>query len=173
MTHSDVSLQIRAIEPSEWPALARMYETFEPKRASFGLPPLHHPEEWLTEIRTTSHNVVVIFNGQIVGHGMICTGGRGKFTTSDGEFAVFIHQDFRRMGLGRKLLEILVAEARRLGVRLLWGVEETDNEALFHLTGALGFGGGRQEGMVYLRLAPEGVAEGMQERRMKERRHVA
>lgn len=171
MTETSVSLQIRPIEPGEWPALVRMYETFEPKRASFGLPPLH-PEEWLTEIRSTSHNLVVIFNGEIVGHGMICQGGRGRFTTSDGEFALFIHQDFRGKGLGRKLLEALIAEARRLGVRLLWGVEETDNEPLFRLTEALGFGGGRYEGMVYLRLAPEGVVASLKERRVKERRRA-
>ncbi len=171
MTDTSVSYQVRAIEPGEWPALAHMYETFEPKRASFGVPPVSHPEDWLAEIAATCQSLVVISNGQIVGHGMICKSGR------DAEFALYIHQDFRGRGLGRKLLEALIAEARRLNVHVLWGVEEAENDPLFHLTEELGFGGGAHEGMIFLRLAEDErgdrVVDSLRERRIKDRRHAA
>jgi GNAT superfamily N-acetyltransferase len=155
MTSSTCSYQIRTIEPTEWPALARMYETFEPKRVFFGLPPLHHSEDWLARISATCQNLVVIVNGQFAGHGVICKEGH------DAEFAIFIHQGYRRMGLGRKLLGAIIAEARRLEVRLLWGDAGGDNQAMFHLTDALGFS--RDNGVVYLRLGEREV-EGTKER---------
>jgi hypothetical protein len=85
MTPSTGSYQIRNIEPTDWPALARMYETFEPKCVFFGLPPLHDSEDWLAGISATCQNLVVIVNGQLAGHGVICKGG------PDAEFAMFIH----------------------------------------------------------------------------------
>jgi acetyltransferase len=56
-----------------------------------------------------------------------------------GEVAVFVHQDFRSCGLGRQLLEALIREARRMGLRRVWGMTELDNVPMLRLARSLGF----------------------------------
>ena len=42
---------LRPATDDDWQPLVRMYESFEPKRAALGLPPLDNQGEWLTEIK--------------------------------------------------------------------------------------------------------------------------
>lgn len=61
---------------------------------------------------------------------------------SDGaqaEFALLVHQDCARTGLGRALLQALVDHARRSGIGLVWGQVLAENQAMLGLAQALGF----------------------------------
>lgn len=55
------------------------------------------------------------------------------------EFALLVHQDCARIGLGKQLLSALVEHARRTGVGMVWGVVLHDNHAMLGLADALGF----------------------------------
>jgi phosphinothricin acetyltransferase len=55
------------------------------------------------------------------------------------EVAVFVHQDHRGRGLGKVLLNALVEEARRLGLRHVWGTTNWENVPMLRLAHSLGF----------------------------------
>jgi GNAT superfamily N-acetyltransferase len=59
--------------------------------------------------------------------------------TADHEFALVVHQDFRRRGLGELLLRRLVAHALDHGVRRLHGDVVRDNLAMLTLSARVGF----------------------------------
>lgn len=55
------------------------------------------------------------------------------------EFALVIADDWQGRGLGRRLLELLVGEARSRGLRRLHGETLSDNSAMIGLARRLGF----------------------------------
>ena len=126
------AVEVRRSTPADRQALVEMYLGFEPKGAAFGLPPRKEPETWLDHL-TPYPNFVAWVDGRVVGHSVLCP------EDDLGEVAVFVHQDHRRRGLGKKLLRELVQEARRLGLRRIWGMTETDNLPMLRLAFSLGF----------------------------------
>jgi ribosomal protein S18 acetylase RimI-like enzyme len=94
---------LRKFDPVDFDRLVKLYVGFEPKGAFQGLPPLTLPrlKSWLRELRLAGDEQFVIdIGGRIVGHSMLCR-SEGK---AEAEFAIFVHQDFRALGLGKKLL---------------------------------------------------------------------
>lgn len=55
------------------------------------------------------------------------------------EFALLVHQDRVRHGLGRHLLMQLIEQARRHGVESVWGVVLAENRGMLGLAHSLGF----------------------------------
>ena len=55
------------------------------------------------------------------------------------EFAVLVRSDLKGQGLGTLLMRKLIRYCRERGTRELWGDVMADNEAMLHLTKALGF----------------------------------
>ena len=125
-------LDLRRATPVDRDALIAMYLSFEPKGASFGLPPRKEPEHWLDGLRACP-NFIMTAAGRIAGHAVLC--GEGE----SAEVAVFVHQDFRGRGLGKQLLRALVEEAQRLNLRRVWGMSELDNVPMLRLARSLGF----------------------------------
>lgn len=123
---------IRLATPGDRDELLSMYESFEPRPASLGLPPRVHVDEWLDRL-ASSPNFLAFADQKLVGHGILCPDG------SSAEVAVFIHQDFRSKGVGRRLLETLIGEARRMGMRSVWGMTQLDNVPMLRLARAIGF----------------------------------
>ena len=124
-----------------------MYLDFEPKGAFLGLPPRKEPQAWLDRLANWP-NFVVLVEERIVGHSVLCWQG------DLGEVAVFVHQDYRGTGLGKRLLTEVINEARRRGLRRVWGTTETDNIPMLRLAFSLGFSPGEDAGEFYLDLAP-------------------
>ncbi len=139
------SIEVRRATPADREALVAMYLSFEPKGASLGLPPRKEPQGWLDGLATRP-NFVICVDGRIVGHGVICP------EDSSGEVAVFIHQDYRGRGLGKRLLGQLISEARRVGLRRVWGITEYDNVPMLRLAYSLGFVRGSDPREFYLDL---------------------
>jgi len=124
--------ELRRATPADMAALAAMYESFEPKGAAMGLPPRANPERWLADV-SIFPNFVISTEGRIVGHGLVCPDG------DTAEVAVFVHQSQRSRGLGKWLLSTLVDEARRLGLRRVWGTTDLENVPMLRLAHSLGF----------------------------------
>ncbi len=126
-------------------ALDEMYVSFEPKGASLGLPPRGDPAAWVHSLQD-SPNFLVEVDGRIVGHSVLCPEG------DSGEVAVFVHQDFRGKGLGKMLLGEVLTEAKRLGLKRVWGITEPDNVAMLRLAHSLGFRSGNDLSEFHLNL---------------------
>jgi L-amino acid N-acyltransferase YncA len=141
-------LLLRPAEAQDREAILAMYEKFEPKGASLGLPPRYDLEGWLARL-AGYYNLVAELDGRVIGHGVLC-GDNGS-----AEVAVFIHQEFRGAGLGRRLLSALVREASRAGFHRVWGVTEYDNIPMLRLARSLGFVRGEDAGEFYLDFAAE------------------
>ncbi len=134
-TMTVVSFEAHRVTPADRESLLAMYEEFDPKGAYLGLPPRLNPGRWLDTL-SKYPNFIVRAEGRVVGHGVLAPCG------SAGEVAVFVHQDYRRRGLGKLLLGEIVREAVRLGLEHVWGTTEPDNVAMLRLAYALGFSPG-------------------------------
>lgn len=124
--------QLRRATPADRTPLVEFYRRFEPKGASLGLPPHKEPERWLATLAAFP-NFLIFVKGRIVAHAVLCP------DADAGEVAVFVGQEHRGRGLGRCLLSELVEEARRLGLRRIWGLTEFDNIPMRRLARSLGF----------------------------------
>ncbi len=114
--------------------LELFYDAFQPKGSALGLPPLA-PEavrEWLDSIQAYP-GFVMRLGERIVGHALLCP------ETYTGEVAVFVDQEFRGRGIGKRLLLALIAEAVDMDLRRIWGITEPDNVPMLRLAHACGF----------------------------------
>jgi RimJ/RimL family protein N-acetyltransferase len=130
---------MRRMAPNELPTLRAMYEEFEPKGKFQGLPPTTTSQlgEWLhqLEIEHTEHFVIDV-DGAIVGHAMLCPGPR----TNEAEFAIFVHQDFRALGLGKALTRgALNYGCKTMLLDRVWLSVQGANPCALHLFEAVGF----------------------------------
>ncbi len=139
------SFELRRLSPPDRDALVAMYESFEPKGASLGLPPRKELQKWLDRLAGYP-NFIAFLEDRAVGHAVLCPEG------ATGEVAVFVHQDYRGLGLGKRLLSEAISEARRLGLWRVWGTTETDNVPMLRLAFSLGFVPGKEAGEFYLDL---------------------
>jgi L-amino acid N-acyltransferase YncA len=140
-----VAFELRVGTPADRSALLEMYESFEPKASAMGLPPRYGIQQWLESLQKFT-NLLIWADHQVVGHGILCP------QDDSAEVAVFIHQDFRSRGLGKLLLSELVKEARRMGLRRVWGITELDNVPMLRLARSLGFVSGDDPREFYLDL---------------------
>jgi len=144
-TNTVVAAAIRLAVAEDREALRAMYQTFEPRPASLGLPPRVKIDEWLDRL-ASSVNFLALVEGKLVGHAVLCP------ENGTGEVAVFVHQDYRGQGIGRRLLTSLVEEGRRLGLRRVWGMTELDNVPMLALAHAVGFVADADPGMFHMNL---------------------
>ena len=74
--------------------------------------------------------------------------GRAVHDDEGAEFALLVGDASKRLGLGRRLVEALIATARARGVRTLHGTTLSTNVAMLGLARSLGFGTRREIGDV-------------------------
>lgn len=77
--------------------------------------------------------------GQVAGYASY-----GDWRAFDGyrftvEHSVYVHREFRGLGLGRKLMQELIGQATSNGVHVMIAAIESENEASIALHSALGF----------------------------------
>jgi RimJ/RimL family protein N-acetyltransferase len=118
------SFLIRPFTPADRAALERMYTSFEPKRSAHGLPPVGegHRNRWLSRVLLEGRHLLVEVEGEVVGHGMLVAMGAGA-----AELANFLHQSARDRGIGTRLNQALLEEARTLGCHRVWLLVEPSN----------------------------------------------
>ncbi len=137
--------ELRHATAADRETLMAMYESFEPKGAALGLPPRCNTEHWLDQL-SAYPNLVLLAEGRVVGHAVLCPEGNSA------EVAVFVHQRYRGLGLGRKLLGALLDEARRRSLRRVWGITDLYNIPMLRLVHSFGFSFGQDPGEFWLEL---------------------
>lgn len=127
----------------DYEQLVAMYEEFEPKGEFQGLPPrsISQIKKWLTQLRELGFlQFVVEVGGRIVGHSMLCPSQR----KTEAELAIFLHQDYRGYGLGKKLLlGTLNFGCKNLELQRVWLFVMGSNPIAMHLFESAGFRPGR------------------------------
>jgi N-acetylglutamate synthase-like GNAT family acetyltransferase len=120
-----------------------MYRQFEPKGEFQGLPPrtASQIKKWLAQLCECGFNQFVIEVGdRIVGHAALCPSQR----KTEAELAIFLHQDYRGYGLGKKLLlGTLNFGCKKLELARVWLFVMGSNMVASHLFESIGFRPGR------------------------------
>jgi RimJ/RimL family protein N-acetyltransferase len=134
-----VELALYKLPPDDWQRVWVMYLSFEPKGQFQGLPP-SSPEQlclWLRSLqRQDVDQFVLAVRDRIVGHSMLCRGPRD----GEAELAIFLHQKFRGLGLGRQLLSCtLNYGCKQLGLSRVWLSVQGANPCALHLFESIGF----------------------------------
>ena len=130
---------IRKFKSADFDRLVAMYVAFEPKGAFNRLPPQSEAEikRWLSRLREMEFDQFVIeVTTRIVGHAALCA----FHTKSEAELAIFVHQDYRRLGLGKKLLlGVLNYACKTLQLQSVWLMTQGSNAHALRLFESLGF----------------------------------
>ena len=135
---SRAGLAIEVVElcNNRFDALVEMYNDFEPKRAAQGLPPVGRERivAWLRHLQKSGHNLLALWNGQVIGHSMLCA-----VDPQRAEFAIFLHQNFRNQGIGTELTEVTLKVARLKNLRIIWLSVEVSNGCAIRVYRKKGF----------------------------------
>jgi len=129
--------QIRRIGHLQQDLLVGMYDEFDPLGAALGLPPpkAEARHEWVAAALKQEVNLAAVTPaGEAVGHCFLVPGEQAS-----AEMAVFVHQLFRRRGLGTALVNATLERAREVGLRRVWAVTASDNRAALRLQLRCGF----------------------------------
>jgi GNAT superfamily N-acetyltransferase len=114
-----------------------MYDRFDPLGAALGLPP--HPldarRRWIGNALCQIVNVAAFSPaGEVVGHAFLALDNPGS-----AEAAVFVHQGFRRKGIGAALLWTVLELGRAEHLQRVWAVTAPENKAALRLLVSCGF----------------------------------
>lgn len=131
-------------DDSDLDALLRMYDTYEPKAAIQGLPPIDHNTriEWIRSSLRTAMNLKAELDGAIIAHGMLFTMPNPDIV----EFNLFVHNQTQNRGIGLISAHMLFAAAKRLGFKKVWSFESRNNARALRLYYEVGFREARREG---------------------------
>ena len=150
MLRDGTPVELRAIRPEDEPAMVAFHGTLSEESVHFRY------LSALSLAQRTSHArlarlcfidydremaVVAVRGGdgarepEIAGVGRLCKGHGGD----EAEFAVIVSDRWQRQGLGRQLMERLVAIGREEGLHRLTGTVANDNRAMRALAARLGF----------------------------------
>jgi RimJ/RimL family protein N-acetyltransferase len=118
-----------------------MYATFEPKLIYFGLPPAGSEliERWLHDVLddTQNANLVLTRGERVIGHAALL---HYPATPGVREIAIFVHQDHRSRGIGRRLfLAAMHHGCHDLGLGRVWLWVNRRNVRGLRLYSSVGF----------------------------------
>lgn len=117
--------------------LMEMYAIFAPKPASQGLPPADDAvcTGWVRGLLEIGENVAAIRDRRIIGHAALIPDLKGD----SAEFVIFVHQDFRNIGIGTQLSKATLERARSSGFKSVWLTVAVTNFVAIRLYRRLGF----------------------------------
>lgn len=127
---------VQAYEAAFRPSLGAMYDDLDTYSRTLGLPPSTRAEveEWIDHLVAEGWNLVARHDGAVVGH--LATVPADADVP---EFVVFVHQDYRKRGVGRELLKHAIAHAADRGHDGLTLVTEAGNRAAIRAFRAVEF----------------------------------
>ena len=138
----DQTLEIRDAEPADLPRIFAIYNAeVEHGIATFDVVPKDPvaDEGWLTE-REVIHPVIVAADGgEVLGWASIGPWSPKGAYRRTGEVSVYVDVEARGRGIGRQLLDALVARARDSDVRVLLARLALPNPASMAIHKAAGF----------------------------------
>ncbi|AWI59810.1 GNAT family N-acetyltransferase [Sinorhizobium fredii] len=140
MSASSPAFHIRAASVADWEALAALRDLPGVRAGTLRLPfaPPEQTRRWLEGLTENDLIIVAEFEGRIVGlAGLHRHKGRRQHAA---DLGMSVHDDYRRRGIGKALLEALIETADRwLGISRLELTVFTDNEAAIGLYRNAGF----------------------------------
>ena len=132
---------LRWYSPVWWTGLVEMYTTYEPKRVYLGLPPPYPEliERWLTKLlgEPANTNLIITHGARVVGHAALV---HYPDEPDSQEIVLFIHQDYQRLGLGRRFFQAIMHRGcRHLGLKRVWLEVNRENRRGVRMYRLLGF----------------------------------
>ena len=121
----------------DFSCLMGMYDLFSPKPASQGLPPPDREtcRKWVQSLLEIATNLLAWQGNKVIGHAALIKDVKGL----SGEFVIFVHQDFRNLGIGTALTRLTFRKARELGIKSIWLTVAMTNFVAIKLYRKLGF----------------------------------
>jgi phosphinothricin acetyltransferase len=137
-----MSLLIRKAQPADVEAITEIYnEAILTTTATFDLEPktVADRRAWL-ESHDERHPVIVAeVDGRVVGWACLTKWSDRPAYDETAETSFYVHSDFRGQGIGRRLKEAIIDEARRLGFHSLIARVADESGASYHLNESFGF----------------------------------
>ena len=132
-----LSLRLYQPEGNDYHSLLEMYQGFEPKERSQGLPARleQQREGWLRYMVDEGINLLAVMEGKVVGHAALF---KMEHDTRC-EFLIFIHQDYQDRGIGTALTEMIKELAEELGFEQIWLTVQANNGKAIHMYEKVGF----------------------------------
>ena len=130
-------IEIRSLErDTSLEALVRMYTEFDPADRAQGIPPSGEDaiRDWLELILDIGCDVVAWHRERAIGHATLVPDGEPA-----AELAIFVHQEYRRAGIGGNLIRGLLGYGAANGVEKVWLTVERWNHAAISLYESVGF----------------------------------
>jgi RimJ/RimL family protein N-acetyltransferase len=125
---------------NDFEPLLHMYRTLDEQCVSQGLPPRgDRLRAWLMRLTTEGFNLIAKDRAYVVGHANVMKNKQDAENATQGELALFVHQDYQGAGLGTKLLMCLVAIATFKGYGRLWALVDEENRPVIAVNQKLGF----------------------------------
>jgi L-amino acid N-acyltransferase YncA len=135
-------LEIRRAEVGDLEAITEIYnEAILTTTATFDTEPKTVAERtcWLASHDQKHPVLVALVNGRVVGWASLSRWSDRPAYDATAETSFYVKSDFRGQGIGRKLKEAIVAEARRLQLHTLIARVAQGSEASLHLNESVGF----------------------------------
>ncbi len=134
---SENPIQIRTCGDGDFTCLLDMYKIFSPRPASQGLPPEDSEtcESWAQNLMEIGTNLLVWREGRVIGHAAIVPDPGDK----SGEFVIFVHQDFRNLGIGTALTHAILQWAKKSVYHSVWLTVANTNFIAIKLYKNIGF----------------------------------
>jgi len=132
-----LALRFYQHDGDDYRSLKEMYQVFEPKEWSQGLPPRleHKREEWLLYMVNEGINLLAIMEGKVVGHAALFEMEHGRSY----EYLIFVHQQYQDRGIGTALTEMIKELAKEMGFDQIWLTVATINRKAIHVYQKVGF----------------------------------
>jgi ribosomal protein S18 acetylase RimI-like enzyme len=131
------SLRLYQPEGDDYRSLTVMYQGFEPKERSQGLPARleQQREGWLRYMMEEGINLLAVIEEKVVGHAALF---KMEHDTRC-EFLIFVHQDYQDRGIGSALTEMIKELAQELGFEQIWLTVQTSNVKAIRMYEKVGF----------------------------------
>jgi phosphinothricin acetyltransferase len=141
-TLSADDILIRLATQTDVPAITAIYnEAVLTTTATFDTEPktVEERRRWFENHDERHPVIVALADGQVVGWSAISRWSERKAYEETGETSFYVRFDFRGRGIGRRLKEATIDEARRLGFHTLIARVAEGSDASLHLNESCGF----------------------------------
>jgi L-amino acid N-acyltransferase len=137
-----LQIQIRKAEVADVDAITTIYnEAILTTTATFDTEPKTTAErlQWLQGHGERHPVLVAVLDGKVVGWACLTKWSERRAYDDTGETSFYVQCEFRDQGIGRKLKEAIIEEARRLKFHTLIARVAEGSEASVHLNESAGF----------------------------------
>jgi L-amino acid N-acyltransferase YncA len=135
-------VMIRRAELGDVPAITDIYnEAILTTVATFDTEPksVADREQWFRAHGDRHPILVAVLDGKVVGWASLTEWSDRRAYDGTAEASFYVHSAFLHQGIGRKLLEAIIEEARRVKLHTLLGRVAEGSEESMHLSFAAGF----------------------------------